>query len=324
MRREQRILTATLIGLTAGALALWLRLSGRSDFSDFNPIWLAARAVLLHRDPYVAVARDFVAPFYYPLPAAIVGLPFALLPSSVTGPAFVALGFGLLAYGLTARAWWPLIALASYPSLDAIRLCQWTPIFAAAALLPWLGWLAAAKPTTGLVTVGSFLSRRWLTFNAAIGIALVAISFACWPPWVGEWLGAVRGAHHFVPMAARPVGALLLLALIRWRRPEARMLALMAVVPQTVAYDALLLALIPCNRREALAFGLLSFAAVPFIVPATAPRDAFVGALTHNQSVFLTALYLPALVAVLARPNARKARSQAAENGVETPRFGRS
>jgi hypothetical protein len=218
-----------------------------------------------------------------------------------------------LAYGLTARAWWPLIALASYPALDAIRLCQWTPILAAAALLPWLGWLAAAKPTTGVVTVGSYLSRRWLAFNVATGITLVAISFACWPHWGSEWLSAVRGAHHFVPMAARPSGALLLLALIRWRRPEARMLAMMAVVPQTVAYDALLLALIPSNRREALAFGFLSFAAVPFIVPAAGSPDSFVAALTHNQTVFLAALYMPALVAVLTRPNVGDAREVSAQ-----------
>jgi hypothetical protein len=303
MRRRPRILSATLIGLAAGALALWLRLSDRTNFSDFHPIWFAARAVLHHRDPYVAVAHNFIAPFYYPLPAAIVGLPFALLPLPLAGPVFVALGFALLAYGLTARAWWPLIALASYPALDAIRLCQWTPILAAAALLPGLGWLAAAKPTTGIVTVGAFLSRRWLGFNLAAGVVLLVVSFACWPTWISEWLHAVRDAHHFVPMAFRPGGALLLLALIRWRRPEARMLGLMSVVPLTVAYDALLLTLVPSNRREALAFGFLSFAAVPFLVPADGAAAAWVGALAHNQSVYLGALYLPALAAVLVRPN---------------------
>jgi hypothetical protein len=303
MQRRQRILVATLIGLAAGALAIWLRLSGRSNFSDFHPIWFAARALLHHGDPYAAVARDFVAPFYYPLPAAVVGLPFALLPLAWAGPVFVAVGFGLLAYGLTARAWWPLIALASYPALDAARLCQWTPILSAAALLPWLGWLAAAKPTTGLVTVGSYLSRRWLPFNLVLGLALVAISIAWWPPWIGEWLDAVRGAHHFVPMVFRPGGALLLFALIRWRRPEARMLALAAIVPQTVAYDALILALIPANRREALALGFLSFAAVPFLMPEAGPPSTFAAALAHNQTVYLVALYLPALAAVLARTN---------------------
>jgi hypothetical protein len=304
IQREQRIVAATLVGLAAGGLALWLRLSGRTNFSDFHPIWFAAQAVLHHRDPYKAVAHNFIAPFYYPLPAAIVGLPFALLPLSFAGPVFVAIGFALLAYALTARAWWPLIALASYPALDAARLCQWSPIFAAAALLPWLGWLAAVKPTTGIVTVGSYFSRRWLAFNVAAACVVVAIAFACWPSWIGEWLRALRGAHHFVPMMFRPGGALLLLALIRWRRPEARMLALMAIVPQTgVAYDALPLVLVPSSRRQALAFGFLSFAAIPFILPQEGQSEAWVRALAHNQTVYLAALYLPALVAVLARPN---------------------
>ena len=304
IRRERRILAAAAVGLATGGLALWLRLSGRTDFSDFHPIWFAAQAVLQHRDPYDAVAHNFIAPFYYPLAAAIAGLPFALLPLPLAGPVFVAVGFALLAYALTARAWWPLIALASYPALDAARLCQWSPIFSAAALLPWLGWLTAVKPTTGIVTVGSHLSRRWLAFNLGIGCALIAISLAVWPSWIGEWLNALRDAHHFVPMMFRPGGALLLFALIRWRRPEARMLALMAIVPQTgVAYDALPLVLVPSNRREALAFGFLSFAAVPFIVPQPGQSDAWVRALSHNQTIYLVALYLPALVAVVARPN---------------------
>ena len=310
-RRGRRVFAATLVGLAAGGLALWLRLSGRTNFSDFHPIWFAARAVLRHSDPYVAVARNFIAPFYYPLPAALVGLPFSLLPLQVAGPVFVALGFGLLAYGLTARAWWPLIALASYPALDSVVLCQWSPILTAAALLPWLGWLAAAKPTTGILTVGSFLSRRWLGFNIAAGVVLTVIATACWPQWIGEWLDSVRSAHHFVPMMFRPGGALLLLALLRWRRPEARMLALMAVVPQTgVGYDALPLVLVPTNRREALALGFLSFAAVPFLVPETSTPDTWVRALAHNQMVYLVALYLPALAAVITRPNVGEARDE--------------
>jgi hypothetical protein len=179
-------------------------------------------------------------------------------------------------------------------------------VLTAAALLPWLGWLTAAKPTTGIATVGSFFSRRWFGLNLVVGAALVAASFVLWPPWLGEWLHAVRGAHHFVPMIFHPGGALLLLALIRWRRPEARMLALMALIPQTgAAYDALPLALVPSNRREALALGFLSFATLPFLVPPEGAGD-FARTMAHNQVVFIAAVYVPALVAVLARPNARE------------------
>ena len=89
------------------------------------------------------------------------------------------------------------------------------------------------------------------------------------------------------------------------------MLALMAVVPQTgVGYDALPLVLVPTNRREALALGFLSFAAVPFLVPETSTPDTWVRALAHNQMVYLVALYLPALAAVIARPNLGEVRDE--------------
>jgi hypothetical protein len=81
------------------------------------------------------------------------------------------------------------------------------------------------------------------------------------------------------------------------------MLALAAFVPQTVAYDALILALIPHSRREALAFGFLSFGAVPFLMPEAGSPPTFAAALAHNQTVYLVALYLPALAAVLGRAN---------------------
>ena len=302
MKVGTRVGIGVAIGMAAAGLPLWLRLSGRSVVFDFDQIWLAARALIHGSDPYAAVARGFSMPFYYPLPAAIIGLPFAVVPIAWAGPLFVGVAFGLLAYGLVGRGPWALIGLLSWPALQAVQQCQWSPVFAAAALLPWLGWLTTAKPTNGLIAAGAYFSRRWFRFNLAIGLVLVCLSFALWPPWLAEWLTAVRGAHHFVPLMLRPGGALLLLSLVRWRRPEARLLTLAALVPQTgAAYDALLLVLVPSSRREALAFGLLSFGTIPFLVPWQGPGDAFVRMLAHNQSVYLVMLYLPALCLVLSR-----------------------
>ena len=320
MTRGIRVVAALCIGIAAAGLPLWLRLTGRSVFFDFDQIWLAARAICHGTDPYVAVARGFTMPLYYPLPAAIVGIPFAALPMTWAGPVFVGAGIGLLAYGLLGRGPWALTALASWPALQAVQQCQWSPVLAAAALLPWLGWLTAAKPTTGAIAAGAYYSRRWLTLNLAIGAILLGLSFAMWPRWFVEWLTAVRGAHHFVPLVLRPGGILLLIALLRWRRPEARLLGLTAMVPQTGAgYDALLLALVPANRREALLFGLLSFATVPFLVPQEQPGDAFVRAIAHNQLVYLVMLYLPALGVVLLRrdehtPSRAPAQSELAQS----------
>lgn len=44
------------------------------------------------------------------------------------------------------------------------------------------------------------------------------------PHWPVDWLDALRGAPHYAPPVQRPGGFLLLLAFLRWRQPEARML----------------------------------------------------------------------------------------------------
>jgi hypothetical protein len=318
MNRWPRITASGAVGVAFGALPLQLRLNGRMLSFDFDQIWLAARALLHHADPYVAVARGFPMPLYYPLPAALVGVPFAIAPIEWAGPLFVAVGFAFLAYALLGRGWSALICLVNVPALQAALECHWSPVLSAAALLPWLGWLAAAKPTTGAITAGAYFSRRWFGLNLVVAAMLVAVSLILWPPWIAEWLRALRGAHHFVPMVFRPGGALLLLALIRWRRPEARMLALMALIPQTgAAYDALPLALIPSNRYESLALGFLSFITVPFLLAPEATGD-FARTMAHNQVIFIVALYLPALLAVLARSNVRVHR-RVPEVAAETP-----
>jgi hypothetical protein len=302
MNRVFRITLAISIGLLTFGVSLWLRLLHRIPVTDFDQIWIAARTVLQHRDPYLAVARGFPMPFYYPLPAAIAALPFALLPMQWAGPVFIGIGFALLSYGLLGRGAWTLASLLSLPAWHAAVICQWSPILTAAAVLPWLGWLAAAKPSTGAITTGAYFSRRRFGFNLLVGAALIGVSFAVWPGWLREWLDALRGTQHFVPLILRPGGALLLLSLLCWRVPEARLLALSAVIPQTGApYDALVLALVPHRRVEALAFGLLSFVAMPFLITPSRSGDGFVRAVAHNQTVYLIALYLPALGLVLWR-----------------------
>ena len=49
-----------------------------------DQIWFAARALFAGQDPYVVIGPgrvfSFPWPFYYPLTAAVLGLPLALLP----------------------------------------------------------------------------------------------------------------------------------------------------------------------------------------------------------------------------------------------------
>ena len=105
-----------------------------------------------------------------------------------------------------------------------------------------------------------------------------------------------------MPIAARPGGFLLFLALIRWRKPEARLLAAMACVPQTLGlYETLPLFLIPRTRWQGYALAGLSYLAA-FAQVAFVPRlpgmslDAMFAA---RWPFIFVCLYCPALVMVL-------------------------
>lgn len=296
----QRCACAIAVGLAAALLSLTLPLA------DFDQLWLAGRAIRAGMDPYAAVHGSFWRDLYYPMPAAFIALPATLLPRVAAHACFAGLALGAAAYALSSRGWWALIGLASYPALDATLLAQWSPLFVAAGLVPNLEWIAVAKPTTGLATVLSFaidrpLRMMWLSL--VLGVSIVSACFVLQPQWVSNWLAATRSAAHFKPLVLRPGGVLLLLAAVRWRLPEARLLALLAVIPQTIApYEALLLTLALRSRREALVFSVASFAALPLLrsVQAGVALDVRIN---HDAPILLLFLYLPVLVMILRRPN---------------------
>lgn len=296
--RTKRTVAAALVGLCAAGFQAWIR-ARVSGFSDFDQIWLAARDVAHGVSPYSHVTPNGF-PFFYPLPAAILGLPFALYPAWLAAALWTGLGFGVLAFGLTRDGWWRLVALCSLPAVESAQLAQWSPIVTAAWCIPALGFLLAAKPTAVLpISLGSVPRSVHLgAIGAALG--LLAISFVVQPAWVAEWIGTVRGAHHFVPLVLRPGGVLLLLALIRWRRREAWLIVLMAVMPQAgMAYDALPVAVVPSSRCEALFLALCSFLAVPFRHVATGAANGFTDASSANALLYLATLYAPAVLLVL-------------------------
>ena len=174
---------------------------------------------------------------------------------------------------------------------------QWSPLLIAGAVLTPLSWLLAAKPSIGAALFTAFPSRR-----AVIGgVALLAISLAVSPAWPIRWADSVRVLVHASPIRS-PGGFILLLALIRWRQPEARLLAALACVPQIIGlYDTLPLFLIPRTRWQGYALAGLSYVAAfgqVAVVPRTPgmPLEAMLAA--RWPFIFLC-LYLPALVMVL-------------------------
>jgi hypothetical protein len=286
--------------LSAGYVALLYSRQAPSTGSDFDQCWIAARALIDGGDPYAAVvAAGWPWPLYYPLPAVLIALPLVLVPIAVARVVFAGVGAGFLAYAMTGRGWWGLAVFASAPLLDALTNVQWSPLLTAAALLPALGWALAAKPTIGLALWSAFPRR-----TTAIGVAVLAgVSLLVMPGWPRSWLAAASTAHHILPPIVRPGGFLLLLALLRWRRPEARLIAALSCLPHSPAlYEALPLFIAASTAREALALALLSYLAygATLLLPSGLPLAEWNAA---RWPLMLLLLYLPVLLVVLRRPN---------------------
>lgn len=304
---RRRLAVAALLALAAAAYVYALGVRNPDFTSDFDQVWAAARALRSGDNPYevIGYARPFYWwwPFYYPLPAAVLVLPLGFLPVLAARAAFMGASVGLLAWGLTRDGWWRLAALLSIPFWVSMELVQWAPLLTAALLLPWLAWAGIAKPNWGIAIVAAADSARIWRPLLAGGALLLAVSFALEPGWAGDWLGNVRGASHFRAPVTQAGGVLLLAAALRWRRPEARLLLAMSLLPQTPGfYDALLLFAVPRSLREALLLVVAGFA-VFFIMAARQPWPTAAAWMQDISRFTLWLEYFPCVAMVLARPN---------------------
>ena len=281
-----------------GAVVCWLAyLLPPPSASDFDQLWVAARAFAAGRDPYAAViAWGHPFPLFYPLPAVLLALPFAWLPVAAARAVWAGLG----AAALTAAAFRYRRGLGTVllgaGFLNALVLSQWSPLLTAAVALPWLSLTWVAKPSVGLAYFIAYPSRRaaWLCGG------LLALSLALWPRWPLAWLAALHTSFQ-APLVLQRGGFVLLLALVRWRRPEARLLAALACVPQTISlYETVPLWLIPRNRWGGYFLAgtsLVCALAESWVVPRIGQPLA---ELTRARWPYIFALvYLPALVLVL-------------------------
>ena len=237
-----KALTTHLRGLfyaaIAGSIAMYIVLgyyfTARFASADVDQIWWAARAVLHGQDPYQTIRTSgFPFPFYYPLTAAIAGLPLGFLSLDAARAVFVAGGAALMGYavGRERPYLWP--TFLGLPFLISARSGNWSAILTAAMLLPALGWLAAAKPNVGVAMLAGARTRRDALVIVAGGAALLAVSLAVEPRWPWAWREALSASTHFRPLLLRPGGFVMLAALLCWRDPDARLLLALAVVPQT-------------------------------------------------------------------------------------------
>jgi hypothetical protein len=299
-------LQPVMIAITIGCCAAYLAWPGVGvvGASDFDPVWFAARALLSGGSPYGAVgpgrAFEWPFPLLYPLPAVLVAAPFTALPHGAAGMVFSGVSAGLMAWALTRDAPYRLSAVLSFSFLYAAAVSQWSPLLVASALLPGLGFLLVAKPTIGLAL---WLYRpRWQT--AVGGAALLAISVAIRPQWPLEWIHTFGAASHIRPPIASLGGPLILLALLRWRRPEARLLVALACVPHTtLLYEILPLFLVPASWGESILLVVLTWVVQMVLFLNLGPLPDLMDWTRMSAAASVALIYLPCLIMVLRRPN---------------------
>ena len=274
---------------------------------DFTVHWRAARALIDGASPYKVINTlpyyPYNSGYYYLLPMAVLAVPFSLLPPHGALAVFVAVSLGVLAFALTRDGYWRLPLLASLPVMWCIFSGQVVALVTAAIILPALWWLWPLKYTLGAAGAAYQLSVRYL----AVGLAVVVITAIVWPWWPRDWAAELsdnNGQYYRVPLLV-PGGVLLLITLLRWRRPEARLIAAMACMPQTMLYyDQLPLALTAGTYRQALWLSLGSYVAplIAIAIHGSAPVDLRV-LVDRNAPVILACYYAPAAILVLLRPN---------------------
>lgn len=304
-----RAVVALLVGVWAVLLMLGFGAVTHRP-TDFDVVWHGARLFVDGQDPWLLIGPgrrvDWPSPLYYPAPALLALAPLGALPLAIARALFVGGSAALLAWAVTRDAWWRLLVFVSVPFLHAAVSGQWSVLVAAAFFLWPLGVLAVLKPTVGLATVAASLSARAYLVAAGGGAVLLAASFAIAPDWLSAWRAATGLAPHMsAPVAHWRVGGpLVLLALLRWRRPEARWLVALACVPQsTVPYEAVYHMVMPASRVAALAMTVLSYAAgyAHYRIVQVATSTQHLQYLAGDALVLF--FYLPTLAMVLRRPN---------------------
>ncbi len=261
---EQRLLVALLVAaMAATTLAAGFSLHAGSH-SDFDLAWFGARSMLNGQDPYPLVGPGLLYewPYHllYPATSFVVALPLAFLSQQHAAILFVAISCFFLAYGSTRDSWHRLPLFASAAFFDSVMAAQWSIVLSAALFVPWLAWLAIAKPQAGIPVLVGSRERIALLAGVAGSIGLLAISLIFLPGWPREWwLLVTTGSSHLIVPIKQPLGFLILAVVIRWQRAESWLILFTACLPQTLMwYSVLVLLTVGRTYRQTVMLSMLS------------------------------------------------------------------
>jgi hypothetical protein len=203
----------------------------------------------------------------YPLTAVLGALPLAWLPLPIADLVFIGVSGALLAWGLTRERMNnpQFFVFASLAFLFMTETVQWS-----------LPNRRCARAKSGLcprlqaaALVLAYPSRRAALAGATLGI----ITLVLWPWWVPSWLAVLLAGYHIVAPITVGGGPLIALALLKWRRPEARLLVALACVPHTVyLYEAVPLFLVVRCWWEGAAVSALTV--VTYVVAERMPHES--------------------------------------------------
>lgn len=252
----RRVLACLAIGTSAAFCSWFLQTyASKRPGGDFSWSMQAARDLLKGRDPYSYPVHAHFIP--YPLPAAFVGLPFSCFTPAIGAAIFYGISTALLAYSLATRSKNRLWVFLAMPFWFAMVWAQWTPMIMAAAFIPVLLPVVLIKPQIALPVA----LTHWSKAGIYTCLIVAVISLAVYPTWPLVWLSQIKSYQRFFPVLSLPFGPLLLLAVLRWRDPDAQLFLLIALFPQRHFYDAFTLWLIPKTKKEIIPTVALSWGA---------------------------------------------------------------
>ena len=291
--RPQRkaLAIAAIIGILAGSLCYLAR--GHPALypgpGDFNWALNSAQSLLAGQDPYDFEPDAVRIP--YPIPVVVFGLPWLWLPPRLAAAVHFGLGAVLLAYGILAKGRpWRLLIFLSFPFVYALLFAQWSPLITATWYFPVLApTMVLVKPQTALPVALNRLTKTGVLLPGGV----LLISLLLYPTWPWRWVAMLGEFESMIPLLAPTgIGLLLLLALLRWRSPRARLLLSMSILPFRGAYDLVPLYLVPNTAFGISILVLLSWIPV-FISP--------FGAMAVKPAWAIAFLFFPALVLTLVK-----------------------
>ncbi|OGO66651.1 MAG: hypothetical protein A2030_10325 [Chloroflexi bacterium RBG_19FT_COMBO_50_10] len=254
------------VSICAGLIAAFASIIIQTRFynskaGDLTWALIGARQWINGQDPYIILDSNNYpsdpTPLYYPFPSVLFVLPLSFMPDLIATGIWVGFTVGLMTFAITQGGFWRLPILASVPLWAAVAQVQWTPLLLSIWVWPDLLFLSLLKPTSGLALAAKHPTRKGI----GILVVVVVLSIILLPNWPLSWLESIKQSRHLIPILYGP-GPFLVLSLLAWRFPEARLLFILAVLPQRMYfYDQLPLLLVAKNLRQQLIIVLSSWIA---------------------------------------------------------------